>query len=127
MRWVTHENVQIARLASAWLIRRFVDGEAEFAFVPRGTAPCDVADGTPFHMNGAQLANHEERGTFEVIVDRYGLAAAHPALAELGLMVRAADRIHSKVAFRGEPMQQSVPLLRPHPAALDWPLRSGDR
>ena len=56
MRWVTHEQVQIARLASAWLIRRFVDLEAEFAFVPRGTEAAAVTAGTPFHMSGAELA-----------------------------------------------------------------------
>lgn len=43
MRWMTIERVQIDRMASAWLIRRFVDADAEFSFVPRET-PASAVD-----------------------------------------------------------------------------------
>jgi len=109
MRWVTHENVQIARLASAWLIKRFIDPDANFAFVPRGTEVGAVTEGTPFHMSGADLANRDDRGTFQVIAETYGLAEKDPVLVELGEVVSAADAIHSKVAFRGVPMSEAAP------------------
>lgn len=108
MRWVTQEHVQIARLASAWLIRRFIDPEAEFAFVPRGTELASIKDGTPFHLQGAKLFNREGKNTFEVIVDTYHLAEREPVLEELGQIVRSADRLHNQVAFRGVPMREAV-------------------
>ena len=58
MHWVTQENLQVDWLASAWLIRRFVDAEAEFVFVPRGTE-AQAVEIAPFHLLGAQLAYHD--------------------------------------------------------------------
>lgn len=59
------------RTACAWLIRRFIDNEAEFVFVP------DVArvppDTTPFDMRGAELSHHAGDCTFEALLRRYGL------------------------------------------------------
>src|SRR5439155_1188141 len=62
-----------------------------------------------FHMSGADLANRDDRGTFQVIAETYGLAERDPVLVELGEVVRAADAIHSKVAFRGVPMSEAAP------------------
>ena len=53
MRWITRERVQIDRLAFAWLIRRFVDPQAEFSFVLRGTTASDVTDGIPSNYRAA--------------------------------------------------------------------------
>lgn len=108
MRWVTQEQVQIARLASAWLIHRFIDPQAEFVFVPRGTDPATISEGTPFHLQGGKLFSREGKNTFEVIVGEYRLAEREPVLEELGQIVRAADRLHSQVAFRGVPMREAV-------------------
>src|SRR5438067_3491512 len=127
MRWVTTENVQIARLASAWLIKRFIDPWAEFVFVSRGTEVSAVTDGTPFHMTGAELANQNGRGTFEVIADAHGLTDKDPVLVDLGQMVRAADAIHSKVAFRGVPMREAAPADAPPEAAGLQVLLHGSR
>lgn len=56
MRWATRAGVHIDRAACAWLIRRFLDADAEFVFV---TDPDDVpADATPFDMRGVDLGHH---------------------------------------------------------------------
>jgi len=108
MRWITRERVQIDRLASAWLIRRFVDPQAEFHFVPRGAAASDVTDGIPFQLPGGELAPMEGRSTFEAILNTYHLAPTDPALAELGSLVRAADHLHGAVAFRHQSVRDAL-------------------
>ncbi len=113
MQWVTAERVQVDRLASAWLIRRFVDSEASFAFVPRGTGASAVAEGTPFYLPGAALGRQGEQSTFETIVAEYQLAPAHPALAEMGRLVRATDALHGPVAFRGASVREALAANAP--------------
>lgn len=108
MRWITQEGVQIDRMSSAWLIRRFVDAEAEFAFVPRGTDAAAIKDGTPFHLPGAALSPQGD-GAFATIVENFHLAQKEPALGQLVALVQSADRLHSAVAFRGTPMSDALP------------------
>lgn len=91
MRWATRAGVHIDRAASAWLIRRFVDPDAEFVFV---TDCADVpGDATPFDMRGVRLGhqNHPEGEdcTFETIVRSYELV--DPVLAKIGEAVHEAD------------------------------------
>lgn len=87
MRWATRPNCHIDRVACAWLIRRFVDPEAEFMFVDD---PLDVpADATPFDMRGVELGHHEGDCSFETILRRYELA--DPVLWELAQIVHEAD------------------------------------
>jgi hypothetical protein len=70
MRWATRRGVHIDR-ACAWLIRRFVDTEAEFVFVGD---PVEVPDGaTPFDMRGVALGHQGPDCTFETILRRYDL------------------------------------------------------
>jgi hypothetical protein len=94
MRWITRENVKVDRVACPWLIKRFVDRDAEFLFVPEAdlldAAKREVA--TPFDATRlAEVAlNHRgERCTFEAILEDFGLT--DPALQRLGRIVRAAD------------------------------------
>lgn len=87
MRWATRSGVHIDRAASAWLIRRFVDPDAEFVFVGgRDEVP---ADATPFDMRGVDLGHHGADCTFETIVRRYDLL--DPALARIAQIVHEAD------------------------------------
>lgn len=87
MKWATRAGVHVDRAASAWLIRRFIDPDAEFVFVDD---PDDVpADATPFDMIGVDLTHHGDRVTFETILDRYHLT--DPVLLELGRFVHEAD------------------------------------
>jgi hypothetical protein len=87
MRWATRRGVHIDRAACAWLIRRFVDTDAEFVFV---ADPIEVpSDATPFDMRGVELAHHGPDCTFETVLRRYELA--DPALWKLAEAVHEAD------------------------------------
>ena len=94
MRWITRENVKVDRVACPWLIKRFVDPDAEFLFVPEAEllsrAKRDGA--TPFDATRfpeVRLNHRGERCTFEAILEDFNLS--DPALHRLGLIVRAAD------------------------------------
>jgi len=90
MRWVTRRNANVDRVACPWLIRRFVDPDAEFVFVPRDTDPAAITDGIPYDMTGVELGHVDGRCSFESILLKYGLAD-DPALALLGRIVHGAD------------------------------------
>ncbi|MGH9603204.1 MAG: chromate resistance protein ChrB domain-containing protein [Terriglobales bacterium] len=94
MKWITRSNVKVDRVACPWLIRRFVDPQAEFLFVPEerllDTARSEHA--TPFdatRLPEVRLNHRGERCTFEAILEDYRLT--DPALHLLGRIVRAAD------------------------------------
>jgi hypothetical protein len=88
MLWITRPRPHIDRTASAWLIRRFVDQNAEFGFAdsPEGAAQLG---GTPFDMRGVELGHHGGHCTFEALLQRYQLN--DPALAEIAAIVRDVD------------------------------------
>ena len=87
MRWATRPNCHIDRVACAWLIRRFIDLEAEFLFLDD---PADVpADATPFDMRGVELGHHAGDCSFETILRRYEVA--DPVLWEIAKIVHEAD------------------------------------
>jgi hypothetical protein len=88
MRWVTRERVKVDRVACPWLIRKYVDPDAEFVFLPHHTDWQHV-DGTVFDVPGAELGHHGENVSFDAILDRYDLH--DPALHLLADIVRAAD------------------------------------
>ena len=94
MNWVTRRNVKVDRVACPWLIRRFIDPEAEFLFVPeeqlletarrQNAIPFDAT-----RLKEVKLNHRGERCTFEAILEDYHLA--DPALERLGRIVRGAD------------------------------------
>ena len=87
MKWATRKHCHIDRAASAWLIRRFIDPEAEFVFVDD---PTEVpADATPFDMRGVDLSHHGGDCTFETFLRRYSLD--DPALWDIARIVHEAD------------------------------------
>jgi hypothetical protein len=92
MKWITRENAAVDRIACPWLIRRFVDQDAEFLFVPadrvRETAEREGA--TPFDVEGAKLGHVDGRCSFESIVLEYGLER-DPALALVSQIIHGAD------------------------------------
>jgi hypothetical protein len=91
MRYVTRERLHVDRIATAWAIRRFVDPDATFGFIPR-TADTRNETGTPFDIRGAELSHRGERCTFEVLLETRHLAER--ALTRMGLIVRGADLPH---------------------------------
>jgi hypothetical protein len=68
--WVTRPRPHIDRLASAWLIRRFLDPKATFGFADRADA---AKKGVPFDVLGAEFGHHGEDCTFETLVKRFGV------------------------------------------------------
>jgi hypothetical protein len=94
MKWITRSNVKVDRVACPWLIRRFVDSQAEFLFVPENQL-LDVArkeGAIPFdatRLAEVKLNHRGERCTFEAILEDYKLT--EPALHRLALIVRGAD------------------------------------
>jgi hypothetical protein len=81
--WVTREGVYIDRVASAWLIRRFIDPQAQFKFVSgKGYRPKEGE--LRFDMFEAEFTHEGDKCTFEVLLDRCGLKdAALRAIAEI--------------------------------------------
>jgi hypothetical protein len=94
MKWITRKNVKVDRVACPWLIRRFIDQEAQFLFVEESELleSAKAAGATPFdapRLGEVKLNHRGNRCTFEAFLEDYGLA--DPALQRLGLIVRAAD------------------------------------
>jgi hypothetical protein len=85
MKWVTRDHVHMDRVASPWLIKRFIDAQAEFAFVPFGKEHPLPPDAIPFAVPGVELGMHDATGsTFRKLLRKYNLAdAALEMLAEI--------------------------------------------
>jgi hypothetical protein len=94
MKWITRKNIKVDRVACPWLIRRFVDPQAEFLFVEESELLASTAreGATPFDapkLAEVKLNHRGPRCSFEAIIEDYRLQA--PGLDRLGLIVRAAD------------------------------------
>ncbi len=91
MKWVTREHVKVDRVACPWLIKRFVDRDAQFLFVPADRV-LDVAqrdNAIPFDVEGVELGHHEGKCSFEAIVTKYTIA--DPGVHLLAQIVHGAD------------------------------------
>jgi hypothetical protein len=74
MKWVTRDHVHMDRVAASWLIRRFIDREAEFSFVPFGSEHPLPQGEIPFGVPGVELGIHDEAGsTFRKILTKHKL------------------------------------------------------
>jgi hypothetical protein len=102
MKWITREKVKVDRVACPWLIRKFVDPQAEFIFVPADQVAAKARDlgATPFDIEGCELGHHGEDVSFNSILKKYKLT--DPALVVLGEIVRAADSHPSNPHEAGE-------------------------
>ncbi len=92
MKWITRENAKVDRIACPWLIRRFIDANAEFLFAPSNLVMAVARDewAIPFDVPGVQFGHEGGRCSFESILLHHGLTK-NPALVELGYIVHAAD------------------------------------
>jgi hypothetical protein len=88
MTWVTRAGIKVDRMASAWLIRRFVDPDARFRFVA-GRAHDPAPGEARFDMVAAEFGHEGDECTFEVLVRRLGLG--DPGLRALGELVHDVD------------------------------------
>lgn len=91
MKWVTRARPKVDRIACPWLIKRFVDGEAEFLYVsPDKVMEIAKQEGaTPFDVPNVELSHHGSECSFDAIIKKYNLK--DPALEILAPIVRGAD------------------------------------
>jgi hypothetical protein len=96
MKWITREKVKVDRVACPWLIRKFVDPQAEFLFVPADQvmAVAEREGATPYDIPGVELGHHGKECSFDAIVKKYGLAH-DAALVLLARIVNGADTDNS--------------------------------
>jgi hypothetical protein len=91
MKWVTRARPKVDRVACPWLIKRFVDPQAEFLYVPPEQV-MEVAkreDAIPFYVPNVELGHKGAECSFDAIIKKYNLT--DPALQRLALIVRGAD------------------------------------
>src|ERR1700694_2273616 len=92
MKWITREHVKVDRVACPWLIRKFVDKDAEFMFVPPDKVMEEAKrlDAIPYDVKNVELGHHGKEGSFEAILNKYQLTP-DPAPVLLGKLVNGAD------------------------------------
>jgi hypothetical protein len=91
MKWITRAHVHVDRVACPWLIKRFVDAEAEFTFVAMDLVDIEAKrlDAIPFDGPGVELGHQDGHCSFVSIVKRFNLR--DPALLKVAEVVDAAD------------------------------------
>jgi len=96
MKWVTRERVKVDRVACPWLIRKLIDSEAEFLFVPEDKV-MEVAQrerATPFDVKGVEFGHDGKECSFDALVKRHELGR-DPAIMLLAKIVNGADTDNS--------------------------------
>ena len=96
MKWITRERVKVDRVACPWLIRKFVDKDAEFIFVPADKVMQEAKrlSAIPYDVKDVELGHHGKECSFEAILKKHGLTS-NPALVLLGKIVNGADTDNS--------------------------------
>lgn len=96
MKWITRQGVKVDRVACPWLIRKFVDREAEFLFVPADQVMEKAAEtgAIPYDVKDVELGHHGKECSFDAIVKKYKLSG-DPALVLLARIVNGADTDNS--------------------------------
>ena len=96
MKWITREKVKVDRVACPWLIKKFVDPQAEFLFVPADQVmeEAERLGAIPYDVRGVEFGHHGQECSFEAILKKYNVTNA-PALVLLGKIVNGADTDNS--------------------------------
>jgi len=90
MKWVTWQDVAVDRIGCAWLIRKFIDADADFIFVPEGSTK--VPQGAePFDIPGAKLSHHGGHCSFYAMLREYKLD--DPVLKKIAVIIDEADTV----------------------------------
>lgn len=92
MKWISRDKVKVDRVACPWLIKKFVDPEAEFIFVPadKVLSEAERLGATPYDIKGIELGHNGPQCTFEAVLKKYNLTG-DPALLLLSKIVNGAD------------------------------------
>ena len=98
MKWITRERPKIDRIACPWLIKNFVDREAEFLYVPANEVltRSGELDAIPYDIPKVEYSHDGEFCTFDTIIKKHQLN--DPALLQLAIIVRGADTDHFDIA-----------------------------
>ena len=91
MKWITRERPKIDRIACPWVIKKFIDEDAEFIYAPKDQV-FELAkrlDAIPYDIPGAEYSHQDENCTFDYIIKKHKLN--DPVLNELAAIIRGAD------------------------------------
>jgi AraC-like DNA-binding protein len=91
MKWITRERPKIDRIACPWLIKRFIDKEAEFIFVPFSEVVIQAKkmDAVPFDIPGVEFTHYDDQCTFDYFIKKYKIT--DPAIHKMAPIIRGAD------------------------------------
>jgi hypothetical protein len=91
MKWITRERPKIDRIACPWLIKNFVDKDAEFIFVPKDKvfSKAKELDAIPYDLPGAEYTHEGDYCTFDYIIKKHSIT--DPAVRQIAVIVRGAD------------------------------------
>ncbi|MDQ6477090.1 chromate resistance protein ChrB domain-containing protein [Dyadobacter sp. LHD-138] len=91
MNWITRERPKIDRIACPWLIKRFIDPDAQIFYVPFDQVRIKARelDATPFDIPDTEFTHYEDRCTFDFFLERYEIQ--DPALKDMAVIIRGAD------------------------------------
>jgi AraC-like DNA-binding protein len=100
VKWITREKPKIDRIACPWLIKRFVDPEAAFIYVPFETVTKQAAalNAIPFDVPGVEYTHYGDRCTFDYIVSKYKIT--DPAIHTMAVIIRGADTDRHDLSFQ---------------------------
>jgi len=98
MKWITREKPKIDRIACPWLIKNFVDTDAEFIYTPADTVKeqAKKLNATPFDVPDVEFSHYHDKCTFDYILEKYKIT--DPALHTLAVIVRGADTDRHDIA-----------------------------
>jgi hypothetical protein len=91
MKWITRERPKIDRIACPWLIKKFVDPDAEFIYVPTAQVfdKAEEYNAIPYDIAGAEYSHYGDECSFDYIIKKHQLT--DPALQQMANIVRGAD------------------------------------
>jgi hypothetical protein len=91
MKWITRERPKIDRIACPWLIKNFVDKEAEFIYIPKEQVfeKAKELNAIPYDIPGAEYSHYDDKCTFDFIIKKHKLD--DPVLHQLAIIIRGAD------------------------------------
>ncbi len=110
MKWITREKVKVDRVACPWLIKKFVDKDAEFVFVPADKVMAEATrlDAIPYDVKDVELGHHGKECSFEAFLKKHKLTG-DPALVLLGRSSTAPTPITRCTISRRDPASKLSP------------------
>jgi hypothetical protein len=98
MKWITRRRPKIDRIACPWLIKNFIDPDAEFIYVPKEKLfiKAEKLNAIPFDIPGAEYSHYEDKCTFDFIIEKHKLK--DEALLQLAVIIRGADTDNFQLA-----------------------------